>query len=160
MQIKMKYYSKKDMQLFKWKSYFNSSLKIISCILFISFTLIAHSQTSKDYIKLLTAEREQLWRLDSITLNSNYAELKKEMVVLFKLNNKAIVFDGASQKKDTISWYLTKKERYAILSLGEIGQYEIDFLRKNNLRYMRLRNEITIQKNINITEYFFTPSKL
>ena len=135
-------------------------MKTISCFVFVFFALIAKSQTSKDYIKLLTADTKQLWRLDSITMNTNYAELKKEIVVLFKLNNQAIVFYRPSQKKDTISWYLEKKERYTLLSLGEIGRYEIDFLQKNNVKYMRLRDEIPVQKNINITEYFFIPSKL
>lgn len=135
-------------------------MKTISCLVFVFFVLTAKSQTSKDYIKMLTADMKKFWRLDSITMNTNYAALKKEIVVLFKLNNQAIIFYRPSQKKDTINWYLEKKERYTLLSLGEIGRYEIDFLQKNNVKYMRLRDEIPVQKNINITEYFFIPSKL
>jgi hypothetical protein len=140
--------------------YFFSFMKLISCVVFIFFTLTAKSQTAKDYIKLLTSDLTQFWRLDSITMNSNYTELKKEMVVLFKLNNRAIIFYGPSQKKDTIFWYLEKKEKYALLSLGETQHYEIDFLQRNNVKFMRLRDEIPLQKNISVNEYFFTPTKL
>ncbi|HEY4874888.1 MAG TPA: hypothetical protein VIH86_04910 [Puia sp.] len=133
-------------------------MKIIKPLIFVFFALTAKSQTAKDYIILLTADLKQSWKLDSITMNSNYTELKKEMVVLFKLNNRAIIFYNSIQKADTVSWFLEKKEKYALLTLGEIGHYEIDFLQRNNVKYMRLRNEIPIQKNINITEYFFIPS--
>ncbi|HLY69750.1 MAG TPA: hypothetical protein VKR53_08470 [Puia sp.] len=133
-------------------------MKVITLFVFVFFSLTAKSQTAKDYIVLLTADLKQSWRLDSITMNSNYTELKKEMVVLFKLNNRAVIFYGSLQKADTIAWFLEKKEKYALLTLGEIGRYEIDFLQRNNVRYMRLRNEIPLQKNINITEYFFLPS--
>ena len=135
-------------------------MKIISCIVFIFFTLTAKSQSAKDYIKLLTSDLRQFWRLDSITMNSNYTELKKEMVVLFKLNNRAIIFYGHSQKADTIFWYLEKKEKCALLSLGETRHYEIDFLQRKNVKFMRLRDEIPLQKNISVNEYFFTPTKL
>jgi hypothetical protein len=133
-------------------------MKIIGPLIFLFLTLTAKSQTAKDYIVLLTADLKQSWKLDSITMNSNYTELKKEMVVLFKLNNRAVIFYNSLQKADTVSWFLEKKEKYAILTLGEIGRYEIDFLQKNNAKYMRLRNEIPLQKNINVTEYFFIPS--
>jgi len=142
------------------KIFLNSLLKAISILLFIVCTLQATSQTTKDYIKLLTADLRQTWRLDSITMNSNYSEFKKEMVVLFKLDNQAIVYYDHAQKKDTISWYLEKKDRYALLRLGDLGQYEIDFLERNHQKYMRLRNEIPLEKNINIIEYFFKPSTL
>jgi hypothetical protein len=138
----------------------NALIKILGGMTFTLLTMQAKSQTEKDYITILTAERRQRWSLDSVTLNSNYTQFKKEMNVLFKLNNQAILSYGGSSKTDTVGWYLEKKEKYFLLRLGEIGQYEIDFLQKNNLRYMRWRNEITLQKNINITEYFFIPSKL
>ena len=135
-------------------------MKLISCVVFIFFSLTAKSQTAKDYIKLLTSDLKQFWKLDSITMNNKYTELKKEMVVLFKLNNRAIIFYGPSQKTDTIFWYLEKKEKYALLSLGETRHYEIDFLQRNNVKFMRLRDEIPLQKNVSINEYFFTPTKL
>ena len=142
------------------KSYQPLLMKIIKPLIFVFFALTAKSQTAKDYIVLLTADLKQSWRLDSITMNSNYTELKKEMVVLFKLNNRAIIFYGPSQKKDTIFWYLEKKEKYALLSLGENQHYEIDFLQRKNVKFMRLRDEIPLQKNISVNEYFFTPTKL
>jgi hypothetical protein len=152
------YVTGKSMLFALLKSYQSLLMKIISPLIFVFFALTAKSQTAKDYIILLTADLKQSWKLDSITMNSNYTELKKEMVVLFKLNNRAIIFYNSLQKADTIAWFLEKKEKYALLTLGELGRYEIDFLKRNNVKYMRLRNEIPIQKNINITEYFFIPS--
>jgi hypothetical protein len=135
-------------------------MKIRLCFFLIFFSFIARSQTVKDYVVLLTADLRQSWKLDSITFNSNYSDLKKETVFLFKLNNQVILYNKLLQKKDTLTWFLEKKERYALLSLGNIGRYEIDFLQKNNKKYMRLRDHITSQKNMAITEYFFTKSNL
>ncbi|HSZ86250.1 MAG TPA: hypothetical protein VK787_09480 [Puia sp.] len=135
-------------------------MKIKLCFLLIFFTVTARSQTVKDYVILLTADLRQSWKLDSITFNSNYSDFKKETVFLFKLDNQVILSNSHLQKKDTLTWFLEKKERYTLISLGTIGRYEIDFLQKNDKKYMRLRNEVTAQKNMGITEYFFTKSNL
>jgi hypothetical protein len=135
-------------------------MKTKLCFLLIFCTLTAKSQTIKDYVVFLTAGLRQSWKLDSVTFNSNYSDFKKETVFLFKLDNQVILSNSQLQKKDTLTWFLEKKERYALISLGNIGRYEIDFLQKNNKKYMRLRDEISVQKNMGITEYFFTKSNL
>jgi hypothetical protein len=135
-------------------------MKTRLCFLLIFFSATARSQTIKDYVILLTSDLRQSWKLDSVTFNSNYSDFKKETVFLFKLDNQVILYNSLLQQKDTLTWFLEKKERYALLSLGNIGRYEIDFLQKNNKKYMRLRDEITAQKNMGITEYFFTKSNL
>jgi hypothetical protein len=134
-------------------------MKAMHCLVCFFLTLTAKSQTTKDYINFLTSGMKQCWRLDSVGMNSEYTELKKEMIILFKLNNEAFVLHQASQKTDTLSWYLEKKERYFLLKIEQIGQYEIDFLQRKNVKYMRLRDEISFQKNIPGNEYFFISSK-
>src|SRR5579862_6258331 len=128
-------------------------MKICICFILIALAQPSKSQSTKDYIYILTSGLRQTWKLDSISFDSQYTDLKKETVVLFRLDNQAVVIYN-SQKKDTVPWYLEKKEKYAMLTLGNIGEYEIDFLERNKIRYMRLRNEIGVQKDKAITEYF------
>jgi hypothetical protein len=132
--------------------------RIVSWCIIIFFTVTAKSQNLDDYFKMLTSGLKQSWRLDSVTLNSTYGLFRKGTVLLFKLSNEIIVSDNSSHKKETITWLLSKKDKYALLNLGDAGYFEIDFLMKNNTEYMRLRNEIRAQKNMDVTEYYFVKS--
>jgi hypothetical protein len=128
--------------------------RLVTVLLFISLT--AKSQTAMDYTKRLTSGLEQAWRLDSITLNSQYGDFKKATVFLFRLNNRAYLSYGPSRKTDTVSWFLEIKHRYVLLRLGMTREYEVDFLQRNHVEYLRLRNQILQQKNTDVKEYFFT----
>src|ERR1700748_862614 len=121
----------------------------------IFFTATASSQNLNSYFKMLTSGLKQSWRLDSVTLNSTYGLFKKGAVLQFKLSNEVVVSDNSAHEKQTVSWLLWKKDNYALLSLGDAGYYEIDFLQKNNVQYMRLRNQIRVEKNADVTEYYF-----
>lgn len=133
------------------------STRIVFCFL-IFLTYNAKAQDLNKYFKLLTCGLKQAWKLDSVTLNSNYGIFKRGEVLLFKLSNEVVVFDNDTHNKQTITWLLGKKDNYALINLGDAGYYEIDFLLRNKVEYMRLRNEIRPQKNMDVTEYYFVKS--
>jgi hypothetical protein len=132
--------------------------RIILWFFFLLFTQSANSQKLNDYVRLLTSGIKQSWRLDSVTLNSSYGAFKKGAVLLFKLSNEVIVSEGSMAKKERITWLMDAKDGYALLDLGETGYFEIDFLEKNKVDYMRLRNQLSAKNNSSVLEYYFVKS--
>jgi hypothetical protein len=130
---------------------------LFSFFLFL-ITQNANSQKLNDYVRLLTSGIKQSWRLDSITLNSSYGVFKKGSVLLFKLSNEVILSESPMSKKERITWLMEAKDRYALLDLGETGYFEIDFLQKNKIDYMRLRNQLSSKNNSSVLEYYFVKS--
>jgi hypothetical protein len=121
----------------------------------ISMSLFLKAQSVTDYEKLLTSETSQSWKLDSFKLKFSN-RLSKGNLLSFKLANKRVILN-TNNKNDTLKWsiQLQNQPLLAILRIGHLYEFEIDFIQRENIIYMRLRDRPYGTKLIQFNEYFF-----
>lgn len=139
-------------------------MKLFFLFYFSLFALFANSQTLDNYLRALTSNSTQSWKLDSIKIhNVNDGKFKIGTTLKFKDDSKLVVVYNIEQKTDSLYWSLELRQsqsKYTVIHLGAFGNYEIDFIQNNNELFMRLRDEIAALKNIEVTEFFFIKSNI
>jgi len=120
----------------------------------ICFSLFSKAQSIADYEKLLTSESSQSWKLDSLKLKFSN-RLSKGDLLNFKANKRVIL--NTNNKNDTLNWSIQLQNQpvQAILRIVSLDEFEIDFIQRNNITYMRLRNRTYGTKLEQFNEYFF-----
>ncbi len=120
----------------------------------ICFSLFSKAQSIEDYEKLLISKGSQSWKLDSLKLMFSN-RLSKGDLLKFIANKTVIV--NTSNKNNTLNWSIQLQNQPvpAILKIEGFDQFEIDFIQREKITYMRLRDRTYGTKLKQFNEYFF-----
>lgn len=132
--------------------------KLICLILFLVMFMNADCQTIDEYTNALIPDASQTWVLDSIKLLGP-SRMKKGTTLKFEKNSSAVRIKAPSENTKTLDWSLQPEKKYMVLEISNFGHYEIDFIQNANKKsFLRLRDKIHGQKNLDVTEYYFLKS--
>jgi len=139
-------------------------MRLLFFIIGLIFNFTAKSQNLHEYLKKLTSDSKQSWKLDSVsTQYGHYGKFKKGTILTFKLDNKTFLINDISLQNQTFTWSLESREsrlKYILLNIQGFERYEVDFVQIKGVLYMRLQDEIHSQKNIEVTQYYFVKSTM
>ena len=136
-------------------------MKYIFVCIFLFICYQGKTQTIDEYQKFLTSDSSQSWRADSSAVTGFLTEIdefKRGAVLTFRLADKSVKMQSPHKAMDARKWQLVKEGSSILLKIDNIKPFEIDFIQKNSLVYMRLRGAERPDKNVYICEYYFTRS--
>jgi hypothetical protein len=130
------------------------------CVLLLFFHR-ARTQNIDEYQKFLTCDSSQSWIADSSAVTGFLTlidEFEIGSVLTFRLADNSVIIKLPYKEKEIRKWQLIKVGSVISLKIDEIKAFEIDFIKKNSLIYMRLRGAESPNKNIYVCEYYFKKS--
>lgn len=117
------------------------------------------TQSINEYEKFLTSDSIQSWIVDSFAVKGFAAYVQefstRGAVLTFKLVDKSVVFNSSNKANDIRKWQFIKEGGSISLKIDNIKPYEIDFIKKNGVIYMRLHDADIPEKSFYVCEYYF-----